>query len=222
MPRAERAEALEVAHHLRAWRHARGLTLPQLAELIGMSHQNLGRIERGLVPLSEEHVPKLARALDVQPSDLFKEPGTSESVEPMIRIVGRVGADVEGRVIYSDGHEGWDMAPVPPGALLDQVVALEVIGHSMRGYADDGSLIYFETQRSPPTPDMIGYPVVVETTAGLVLLKRLLKGSRSGVFDLESINGPTLSDQKLRWAADITAIIPPKQARKVIKRGEPA
>jgi len=88
--------------------------------------------------------------------------------------------------------------------------------HSMRGLADDGALIYFEDQRSHPSSDMLGHVVVVETDTDEVLVKRLLRGSRPGVYDLESIAGPTRHDARLRWAAHITAIIPPYQARRVI------
>ena len=59
--------------------------------------------------------------------------------------------------------------------------------HSMRGLADDGALIYFEDQRSHPSSDMLGHVVVVETDTDEVLVKRLLRGSRPGVYDLESI-----------------------------------
>ena len=43
-----------------------------------------------------------------------------------------------------------------------------------------------------------------------------LRGSRPGLYDLESIAGPTRHDARLRWAAHITAIIPPYQARRII------
>ncbi len=88
----------------------------------------------------------------------------------------------------------------------------------MRGLADDGALIYFEDQRSSPTPDMLGQVVVVETDTDEVLVKRLLRGSKAGVYDLESVAGPTRHDARLRWAAHITAIIPPFQARRIIIR----
>ena len=87
----------------------------------------------------------------------------------------------------------------------------------MHGLADDGALIYFEDQRTPPTPDMLGHIVVVEIDTDEVLVKRLLRGSRAGLFDLESVAGPTRHDARLRWAAHITAIIPPYQARRVIR-----
>ena len=78
-------------------------------------------------------------------------------------------------------------------------------------------LIVVEDQRTPPTPDMLGHVVVVETDTDEVLVKRLLRGSQPHRFDLESIAGPTRQDARLRWAAHITAIIPPYQARKIIR-----
>jgi len=40
-------------HFLRQWRKFRGYTLEQVAERVGMTHQNLGKIERGKVPYNE-------------------------------------------------------------------------------------------------------------------------------------------------------------------------
>ena len=50
-----------------------------------------------------------------------------------------------------------------------------------------------------------------------MLVKRLLRGSRAGLYDLESVAGPTRQDARLRWAAHITAIIPPFKARRIIQ-----
>ncbi|MDP3660146.1 S24/S26 family peptidase [Phenylobacterium sp.] len=136
----------------------------------------------------------------------------------MVRIIGRVGANPEGTVLFATGHDAGDLAPIPPGG-TDNAVALQVVGHSMHGFADDGALIYFEDQRTPPTPDMLGHVVVVEIDTDEVLVKRLLRGSERGRFDLESLAGPTRHDAKLRWAAHITAIIPPYQARRIIRMG---
>lgn len=65
---------------------------------------------------------------------------------------------------------------------------------------------------------MLGHVVVVEVDTDEVLVKRLLRGSRAGVYDLESLAGPTRHDARLRWAAHITAIVPPYQARRIIVR----
>jgi len=64
---------------------------------------------------------------------------------------------------------------------------------------------------------MLGHVVVVEVDTDEVLVKRLLRGSRAGLYDLESVAGPTRQDARLRWAAHITAIIPPFQARRIIQ-----
>jgi transcriptional regulator with XRE-family HTH domain len=214
-----RTAEIETTHKLRAWRNARGLTLETLADKIGMSHQNLGKIERGKVPLGEEHHIPLARALDIEAADLFRLPTESAS-EPLARVVGRVGADAEGSVIQTETQEHGDRAPIPPGG-TSASVAVEVRGDSMRGYADDGSLVYFEYQQTPPNDSMIGRVVVAETEDGRVLLKRLQRGKDRGRYDLESIVGDPIQNVRLRWAASPTAIIPPEHAQKIIlRRGE--
>ena len=133
-----------------------------------------------------------------------------------VQVIGRVGANPEGVVLFATGQDPAELAPIPPGG-TDKAAALKVVGHSMHGVADDGALIYFEDQRTPPTPDMLGHVVVVETDTDEVLVKRLLRGSRPGLYDLESVAGPMRRDARLRWAAHITAIIPPFQARRIIR-----
>jgi hypothetical protein len=136
--------------------------------------------------------------------------------EVLIRIRGQVGASPDGQIIFSTGDALNDFALMPQGATPNST-ALLVRGHSMRGVADDGSLIFYEEVRTPPTPDMLGHVVVVETEAGDVLIKRLLRGERRGHYDLESIVGPTLFNQRLRWAAHLQSIVPPHRARQITR-----
>lgn len=49
------------------------------------------------------------------------------------------------------------------------------------------------------------------------MVKRLLRGSLKGRFDLESVVGPVRTNAKIRWAAHITAIVPPHQARRILR-----
>lgn len=68
-------------HFIRAWRKHRGLTLEQLAERIGMSHQNLGKIERGLVPYNQVLLEALSEELRCDPRDLImRDPTQPESI----------------------------------------------------------------------------------------------------------------------------------------------
>jgi SOS-response transcriptional repressor LexA len=187
------------------------------ADAFGWNQNTYRSNENGNAPFSYRRAKDYAAAFGVSPEWLYDAAGPMlpAAEAGYVPIIGRVGANPDGLVLYASGQEPGDLAPIPPGG-SGQAVALRVVGHSMRGVADDGALIYFEDQRTPPTPDMLGHVVVVETDTDEVLVKRLLRGSRPGVFDLESIAGPTRSDARLRWAAHITAIIPPYQARRVI------
>lgn len=201
---------------LREARRAAGLSVDQVAQRAGYSASGVRAIENGQNGLRPDAAEKFAPVLGVTTAWLLTGDGDRDAT-PLVRIIGRVGADTEGTVIHATGQEGYDMAPVPPGGSRDSV-ALEVVGHSMRAIAEDGSLIYFEDQRNPPTPDMLGYYVIAELEDGRVLFKRLLRGSRPDVYMLESQIGPPIEDVRIRWAAEPTAIIPPKQARRVIRR----
>ena len=184
--------------------------------------------ENGNAAYSYRAAREYAAAFGVTPQWLYDgigAPKADAAEEPapgpiLVPVIGRVGADTEGRVLFATGQEAGDLVPLPPGG-TEKAVALRIVGHSMHGVADDGGLIYFEAQQTPPTPDMFGHVVVVETLEGEVLVKRLLRGSRSGRFDLESMVGPTRENCKLRWAAHITAIIPPHQARRILRSSNP-
>lgn len=181
--------------------------------------------ENGNAPFSFDQAQTYAKAYKVRPEWLYSGAGPVRGDADFVQIIGRVGADTEGRVLRTHAQAANDMAPRPTGG-TSKSVALEVDGHSMRGFADDGALVYFEDQHTPPTEDMVGEVVVLQVAGGEhevddgdVLVKRLLRGSRDGYYDLESIVGPTLRDVQVRWAAEIIQIIPPKQARRLILRG---
>jgi len=207
------------AERLREARIARGFeTAAAAAEAFGWNRNTYASNENGNAPFSYRRAKDYAGALGVRPEWLYDAAGPMRPLlEPgYVRVVGMVGANPEGVVLFALGQEPTDLAPIPPGG-TEKAAALRVAGHSMRGVADDGALIYFEDQRTPPSPDMLGQVVVVETDTDEVLVKRLLRGSKPGLYDLESVAGPTRHDARLRWAAHITAIIPPWQARRVIR-----
>jgi transcriptional regulator with XRE-family HTH domain len=204
---------------LRDARLARGFeTAAAAADAFGWNRNTYASNENGNAPFSYRRAKDYAAAFGVRPEWLYDAAGPMRPTpEPgYVQIVGRVGANPDGVVLFATGQDACDLAPIPPGG-TEKAAALRVVGHSMRGVADDGALIYFEDQRSAPTPDMLGHVVVVEVDTDEVLVKRLLRGSRSGRYDLESVAGPTRHDARLRWAAHITAIIPPYQARRIIR-----
>lgn len=193
-------------------------TAAAAADAFGWNRNTYASNENGNAPFSYRKAKEYAAAFGVRPEWLYDAAGSMRPASEggFARIVGRVGANPDGSVLFATGQDEGDLAPIPPGG-SERAVALRVVGHSMHGIADDGALIYFEDQRTPPSPDMLGQVVVVEIDTDEVLVKRLLRGSRSGVYDLESLAGPTRRDARLRWAAHITAIIPPYQARRIIR-----
>jgi phage repressor protein C with HTH and peptisase S24 domain len=176
--------------------------------------------ENGNAPFSFRKAKEYGHAFGVRPEWLYDGTGAMRA-SGYVPVIGRAGANPDGSVLFATGQESGEVVPIPPGG-TEKAVALKVIGHSMRGLADDGALIYFEDQRTPPTPEMIGQIVVVETEDDEVLVKRLLRGSAPGLWDLESLAGPLMRDVKLRWASLITAIVPPYVAQRIVVRAEDA
>lgn len=196
----------------KTWMASVGTNTKQVATRSGVPYTTLASFVQGdTQSLKGENEELIAKAFGATATEIFADgPG---GYAP---IIGRVGADTEGTVVFSSGDAGDEEAPIPPGGSA-KAVGLKVVGHSMRGVADDGALIFFENQQLPPSPDLLNYVCALETSEGLVLVKRLLKGSRPGTYDLESIVGPTLADVQVKWAAEITAVIPPRQAARIIR-----
>ncbi|RAK66591.1 S24 family peptidase [Phenylobacterium kunshanense] len=207
------------AQRLRQARIDKGFdTAAAAADAFGWSRNTYASNENGNAPFSYRRAKEYAAAFGVAAEWLYDAAGPMHgaSVTGLVPVIGHVGANPDGTVLFAHGQDPAELAPIPPGG-TDMARALKVVGHSMRGVADQGALIYFEDQRTPPTPDMLGHVVVVETDTDEVLVKRLLRGSRPDRFDLESVAGPTRHDARLRWAAHITAIIPPFQARRILQ-----
>jgi transcriptional regulator with XRE-family HTH domain len=67
----EDAANTRLGGHIRALRHARGLTLVQLAEATDLSHPFLSQLERGLAQPSLSSLRKIALALETSPIELI-------------------------------------------------------------------------------------------------------------------------------------------------------
>jgi len=163
---------------LRQARTAKGFdSASAAADAFGWNRNTYVSNENGNAPFSYRRAKDYAAAFGVSPEWLYDaaRPMLPAAEAGYVPIIGRVGANPDGLVLFAQGQEPGDLAPIPPGG-TDQARALLVVGHSMRGIADDGALIYFE-----------------------------------------DIAGPTRQDARLRWAAHITAIIPPFQARRIIR-----
>lgn len=213
----ERNERLQLARKQRGYQ-----TAIDAARAFGWNVNTYISNENGNAGFSHKKAKVYAAAFGVRSEWLFDGSGQMKTGgDQQIPILGYVGANPEGTVLFAHGQGSYDTVPPPPNGSLT-ARALEVRGHSMPFFAEDGAVIYFDNQTSTPGPELLGHVVVVELDTDEVLVKRLLRGSRKGLYDLESIAGPTRRDARLRWVATISAIVPPLEARKLINRSTAA
>jgi len=91
---------------VRELRRARGWTLAEVAERSGISQSTLSKVENQQMSLTYDNIIRLADGLDVDPSDLFAEPG--QSVANSRRSVSRHG---DGRLQATKNYDYYYLAP---------------------------------------------------------------------------------------------------------------
>ncbi|HYD45127.1 MAG TPA: helix-turn-helix domain-containing protein [Phenylobacterium sp.] len=197
-------------------------TATDAADAYGWNRNTYASNENGNAPFSFRKAKEYAKAYGVRPEWLYENSGPMKPArEPRIPIVGKVGANPDGTVLFAHGQLTGDTLPLPPDG-SETAKGLEVAGYSMPHFADDGSAIYYDYERTEPAEEWVGHVVIVQLDTDEVLIKRLLRGSAPGLWDLESLFGPTRRDARLAWVALVTAVIPPLQARRIIRRAEAA
>lgn len=81
MPPVSKPKRARQKHFLRNWRKFRGYSLERASEQINMSRENLGRVERGEVPYSQDLLEELAEAYTCEVADLLiRDPLESEAI----------------------------------------------------------------------------------------------------------------------------------------------
>src|SRR5690606_6270623 len=155
-------------------------------------------------------------ALNVTAGELLKD--APQKPLNVVAVMGRIGAGAE---ITPDDEQ------VPPEGLYeietpfplpDDAIAFEVIGESMWPRYDPGDIIICWRQGSN-AEDVLGWEAAVKTSEGARYLKRVLRGARSGLFDLESHNAPPIRGVGLVWVAAIQSVIRSGQWQKLSEAG---
>lgn len=159
-----------------------------LADALGISRTQVSKYETGGHPLPDYIVERAAQHYGVTPA--FIRYGDTDS--RMAKVVGRVGA---GGHVEAIEQPPWRYVEVP--ASWRDAIALEVSGTSCWPIYDDGDDIVVRGERRLVEDELIGKMCVVETVDGLGLVKRVRRGTRPGLFTLESPNAPPIEDVKL-------------------------
>lgn len=79
---------------LRKWRKKLGYTLEQAAEMIGIDHGTLSRVERGLVPYNQPVLEAIAEAYGVEATDLLSVDPTRPEETDIVRLFRRAGPEL--------------------------------------------------------------------------------------------------------------------------------
>lgn len=186
-------------------RETLGLTQTDLATKVGMKQQGVDAIEHGVVE-RPRLMREIAAALRTTEQWLLWEEGPADQPEAAAAVVSVMGLIGAGGAIDTAADSGnlYEIEvsfPLPAGAF-----ALQVSGESMFPRYDPGDIIICEHQAEPDR--LIGREAAVQTIEGSRYLKRrLLKGARKGLYDLESFNAPLMRGLRLQWAAPVHSVV---------------
>ncbi len=107
---------------------------------------------------------------------------------PIVGIV-RAGSEIE---YWNDQFPDGESIAVPGELFGDGVVrrwgGVVVRGESMSPIFDDGDILFFDMRYAGEVSGLVGRACVVETAAGGAMVKRLERGRRAGMYNLESYN----------------------------------
>jgi len=177
-----------------------------LAKAFGRSPSAINNLLKGKRRLRTDEIVKASRYLEVMPPPLvggedFTHIANGAATVP---VVGYVGAgDLAHR--YAVGHSNLDH--VEERDATPQTVAVEVRGDSL-GRSFDRWLVFYDDVASPVTEDLFGKLCVVGLSDDRVLIKTIRRGSRPGLFILESNTEPPIKDVPLEWAAKVKTMRP--------------
>lgn len=127
---------------------------------------------------------------------------------PRAQIVGHVGAGAE--MYFEKGQGPFGDVAMPPG-VPENTVAAEIRGDSLGPF--NGWFAYFSDRRDAPSRDLIGHLCIVGLTDDRILIKRIAAGRKARRFDLWGAGGEPLQDQRVEWAALVTALLSPRLAK---------
>ncbi len=193
---------------LREFMQQRGLNTYAWATEAGISEGTIRNFlkggEHGSDSLSDRTYELLARAADVQVSDLRGEKpaaAAADDDDEKVAIRSFVGAGDE-IISLGDDEPPIGYTAAPPG--LDMVEATEVRGLSMLPLYRPGDLLFHHRMAIDPL-ELRDEVAVMQTKGRKRYVKLIQPGTKKGTFRLVSINPlyPPIEDQVLAWVAPI-------------------
>lgn len=173
---------------------------------MGANYNTYVQHENGTRPISRDAAIRYARFFRVSLEWLLTGKGTQKARKPEVPVIAFVGAGAEVFPIDDSAQGGGlDLVEVPFG--MEDHVAAIIRGDSMYPLRDGWIILWHRDQAGVPE-DCIGQLCVVQVKDGPTLVKDLRRGSKKGLYRLESWNAPPREDVQLEWAAKIALIRP--------------
>lgn len=201
-----------MANKITKLREAGGMSVEQLAALVGTSASQIYKLEKGERRLTDIWLTRLSVALQCEPYDLFT------TIKKMIPVVGIVGAgsnvypiddmpliNAGGSLAVKD-TDPMEYVESPPDTDPKGLVALRVEGDSQKPFLPSGSFVYYRGTTIGLVEKCLGRLSVVKLKDGAVQVKVLSKGTAPGLYHLTSFNAPMTEDVEIEWCAKVENI----------------
>ncbi len=205
---------------LRSAMEQAGVGPSELARLVDTSKQNVQRWADAERKLPIDWSQKIAPHLGKRPEELvFAEGDVSDAHRSTVILIdGLVGAggDINPEVQLAYGGDVAQIEldiPIPSG-----IRAFEVWGNSMLPKYDPGDIVL--VQPAGPIDQVLGDVALVVTKDNRRYIKRVLRGSEPGLYNLESFNAPTMPDEELAEVASVYVVVPSKAVRRPVGEKE--
>lgn len=191
------AKAAKPGWYVKEWLKAKGLRQTDLIEGTGKTKGEISAWVSGARRFNADVLNAFSKVIGVSEADLLRPPDREAL------LVGKVGAGAE--IVRFDHPDVLAGIPLPPG--LDAPNVAEIEGDSQYPFLP-GWLIFYGPENQGVPEGLVGKMCVVQVKDGPVLLKILKRGSKKGLWRLESSNAPPREDVKLGWAAMVLDIRP--------------
>jgi DNA-binding XRE family transcriptional regulator len=201
-----RNERMTISDRLKQIRSKRFASAAEAARALNINRFTYTQHENGTRAVPRDAAIRYAQFYRVTTDWLLHgrgQPGPGGSV-PVVHYVG-AGAEMHP---FDDHPQGGGLEHVDPPPGVSDCIAARVRGNSMYPMLLDGWLLFYSRDEDGVPDECVGKLCVVCLENGACYVKTLRRGSRKGLFTLESWNAPPMEDARLTWASRVLDIRP--------------